>query len=80
MFLSVHSYRGGTGKSSISANLRVFMAGEGLNVGLVDMDLQSPGLGEETLLSIALSDVLLPASPCSLAGSFFLSFAAVVPF
>lgn len=43
-FISVHSYRGGTGKSNITANLGVLMAGRGLQVGLVDMDIQSPGI------------------------------------
>ncbi len=43
-FLSIHSYRGGTGKSNITANLGVIMAGKGLNIGLVDMDIQSPGI------------------------------------
>ncbi|RJR36864.1 MAG: MinD/ParA family protein [Desulfobacteraceae bacterium] len=41
---SIHSYRGGTGKSNITANLGVLMAGIGLNVGLTDMDIQSPGI------------------------------------
>ncbi len=43
-FLSIHSYRGGTGKSNITANLGVLMACRGLRVGLVDMDMQSPGI------------------------------------
>ncbi len=42
--ISVHSYRGGTGKSNITANLGVLLAERGLNVGLVDMDIQSPGI------------------------------------
>ena len=42
--VSVHSYRGGTGKSNITANLGALLAAEGLNVGLVDMDIQSPGI------------------------------------
>ncbi|HPB32603.1 MAG TPA: MinD/ParA family protein [Candidatus Sumerlaeota bacterium] len=43
-FISIHSYRGGTGKSNITANLGVLLAARGLNVGLVDMDIQSPGI------------------------------------
>lgn len=43
-FISIHSYRGGTGKSNITANLGIVLAGRGLNVGLVDMDIQSPGI------------------------------------
>jgi septum site-determining protein MinD len=43
-FISIHSYRGGTGKSNLTANLGALMAEEGLQVGLVDMDMQSPGI------------------------------------
>lgn len=43
-FISIHSYRGGTGKSNITANLGVLMAQCGHHVGLVDMDIQSPGI------------------------------------
>ena len=42
--ISIHSYRGGTGKSNVTANVGALLAGRGLNVGLVDMDMQSPGL------------------------------------
>ncbi len=42
--ISIHSYRGGTGKSNITANLGVLMAEQGLSVGLTDMDIQSPGI------------------------------------
>ncbi|MEW5734129.1 MAG: MinD/ParA family protein [Thermodesulfobacteriota bacterium] len=42
--ISVHSFRGGTGKSNISANLAVCMAMRGLRVGVVDTDIQSPGI------------------------------------
>jgi MinD-like ATPase involved in chromosome partitioning or flagellar assembly len=41
--VSVHSYRGGTGKSNLTANLAVTVAGQGARVGLVDTDIQSPG-------------------------------------
>ncbi|MCP3759935.1 MinD/ParA family protein [Streptomyces sp. TBY4] len=40
----VHSYRGGTGKSSVLANLALLLAGEGRRVGVVDTDIQSPTL------------------------------------
>lgn len=43
-FISIHSYRGGTGKSNITANLCVLLAARGLKVGLTDMDIQSPGI------------------------------------
>ncbi|MET9884102.1 MinD/ParA family protein [Streptomyces sp. NPDC006430] len=40
----VHSHRGGTGKSSVLANLALLIAGEGRRVGVVDTDIQSPTL------------------------------------
>jgi septum site-determining protein MinD len=42
--ISVHSFRGGTGKSNTSANLAALMAADGLRVGVVDTDIQSPGI------------------------------------
>jgi septum site-determining protein MinD len=42
--ISVHSFRGGTGKSNTSANLGALMAMKGLRVGVVDTDIQSPGI------------------------------------
>lgn len=42
--LSVHSFRGGTGKSNTTANLAVVFAARGLRVGVIDTDIQSPGL------------------------------------
>ncbi|GAB4420691.1 MAG: MinD/ParA family protein [Anaerolineales bacterium] len=42
--LSVHSFRGGTGKSNTTANLAALLAMEGKRVGVVDTDIQSPGI------------------------------------
>jgi MinD-like ATPase involved in chromosome partitioning or flagellar assembly len=42
--ISVHSYRGGTGKSNTTANLATLLAARGLNVGIVDTDIYSPGV------------------------------------
>ena len=42
--ISIHSFRGGTGKSNITANLAVWVAQEGHRVGIVDTDIQSPGI------------------------------------
>jgi MinD-like ATPase involved in chromosome partitioning or flagellar assembly len=42
--ISVHSFRGGTGKSNSSANLTYLCALQGLRVGVVDTDIQSPGI------------------------------------
>jgi MinD-like ATPase involved in chromosome partitioning or flagellar assembly len=42
--ISIHSFRGGTGKSNVTANLAMLLAQNGGRVGVVDTDLQSPGL------------------------------------
>ena len=42
--ISVHSFRGGTGKSNTTANLAALLAQEGRRVGVVDTDIQSPGI------------------------------------
>jgi MinD-like ATPase involved in chromosome partitioning or flagellar assembly len=42
--ISTHSFRGGTGKSNTTANLAVMAARAGHRVGVVDTDIQSPGI------------------------------------
>jgi MinD-like ATPase involved in chromosome partitioning or flagellar assembly len=42
--ISVHSFRGGTGKSNTTANIAVLLAMDGNRVGIVDTDIQSPGI------------------------------------
>jgi len=42
--ISVHSYRGGTGKSNLTANMAALLASSGLRIGVVDTDIQSPGI------------------------------------
>ncbi len=42
--ISIHSYRGGTGKSNTTANLGVLFAARGLNVAIIDTDIYSPGV------------------------------------
>lgn len=42
--ISVHSFRGGTGKSNLSANVATLLALEGKRVGVIDTDIQSPGI------------------------------------
>jgi MinD-like ATPase involved in chromosome partitioning or flagellar assembly len=42
--VSVHSFRGGTGKSNTTANLASLLAIGGARVGVVDTDIQSPGI------------------------------------
>jgi MinD-like ATPase involved in chromosome partitioning or flagellar assembly len=42
--VAIHSFRGGTGKSNVTANLATLVAMTGKRVGVVDTDLQSPGI------------------------------------
>jgi MinD-like ATPase involved in chromosome partitioning or flagellar assembly len=61
--ISVHSFRGGTGKSNLSANLATLLALGGRRVGVVDTDIQSPGIHvifslEEGQINRALNDYL----------------------
>lgn len=42
--VSIHSYRGGTGKSNFTANLATTVASQGYRVGVVDTDVPSPGI------------------------------------
>lgn len=61
--VSVHSYRGGTGKSNTTANLAASIAMQGCRVGIVDTDIQSPGIHvlfgfDESKINLALNDFL----------------------
>jgi MinD-like ATPase involved in chromosome partitioning or flagellar assembly len=42
--ISIHSFRGGTGKSNTTANVASLLAAEGHRVGVIDTDIQSPGI------------------------------------
>lgn len=42
--ISAHSFRGGTGKSNITANIAAILAQRGGRVGVFDGDIQSPGI------------------------------------
>lgn len=42
--ISIHSFRGGTGKSNTTANIAATLASQGLKVGVIDTDIQSPGI------------------------------------
>jgi septum site-determining protein MinD len=62
-FIAIHSYRGGTGKSNMTANLAVSLALQGKRVGLVDTDIQSPGVNilfnlEDNRITRTLNDYL----------------------
>ncbi|TFG05512.1 hypothetical protein EU538_11310 [Candidatus Thorarchaeota archaeon] len=41
---TVHSYKGGTGKTTLAANMAVILAQRGLDVGILDLDFQAPSL------------------------------------
>jgi septum site-determining protein MinD len=61
--ISIHSFRGGTGKSNLTANVAALLAAEGRRVGVVDTDIQSPGIHvlfgmEEAEMPHALNDYL----------------------
>jgi MinD-like ATPase involved in chromosome partitioning or flagellar assembly len=61
--ISTHSFRGGTGKSNTTANLAVLVAREGHRVGVIDTDIQSPGIHvifqlAESSVTNALNDYL----------------------
>jgi MinD-like ATPase involved in chromosome partitioning or flagellar assembly len=61
--ISVHSFRGGTGKSNLLANLAAIMACHGQRVGIIDADIQSPGIHvlfglNEEKMNYALNDYL----------------------
>src|SRR6266516_1164857 len=42
--ISIHSFRGGTGKSNMAANVATLLAAGGQRIGVVDTDIQSPGI------------------------------------
>ncbi|NEO92955.1 MAG: MinD/ParA family protein [Moorea sp. SIO3G5] len=42
--IAIHSYRGGAGKTNITASLATIVASQGYRVGIVDADLHNPGI------------------------------------
>ncbi len=61
--VSIHSFRGGTGKSNVTANLSAQFARKGYRVGVIDTDIQSPGIHvlfglDEEKMDKALNDYL----------------------
>jgi septum site-determining protein MinD len=61
--ISVHSFRGGTGKSNTTANVAALLAAQGNRVGVVDTDIMSPGIHilfgmDETKMIYSLNDYL----------------------
>lgn len=63
IIVSTHSFRGGTGKSNLTANITSLLAQKGLRVGVVDTDIQSPGIHvlfglDETSIGRSLNEYL----------------------
>jgi len=61
--ISIHSFRGGTGKSNVTANVASLFAQQGKRVGVIDTDIQSPGIHvlfglDEDKIDKALNDYL----------------------
>jgi septum site-determining protein MinD len=61
--VSIHSFRGGTGKSNVTANVAAQFARKGERVGVIDTDIQSPGIHvlfgmDEQQIDKALNDYL----------------------
>ncbi|MCX6053388.1 MAG: MinD/ParA family protein [Chloroflexi bacterium] len=61
--ISVHSFRGGTGKSNSCANLAALLAAQGKRIGVVDTDILSPGIHvlfrvEDSEIQYTLNDYL----------------------
>ncbi|BAZ52087.1 cell division inhibitor [Nostoc sp. NIES-4103] len=61
--IAVHSFRGGTGKSNLIANIAATLTLKGQRVGIVDTDIQSPGIHiifglKEDKIQLALNDYL----------------------
>lgn len=61
--ISIHSFRGGTGKSNITANVATQVAMRGYRVAIVDTDINSPGIHvlfgfDETRINRSLNDYL----------------------
>jgi septum site-determining protein MinD len=66
--ISIHSFRGGTGKSNLTANVATQVAMRGHRVGIVDTDINSPGIHvlfgfDETRITRALNDYLWGKAP-----------------
>lgn len=92
--VSVHSFRGGTGKSNLTANVAVKLAERDLRVGVIDTDMQSPGIhvlfgmaGKEVTGSLndflfrraLIDEVVHDVTPVGVAGRVFLIPSSVQP-
>ena len=92
--VSVHSFRGGTGKSNITANVAVQLSQRALRVGMIDTDIQSPGIhvlfgldGAEIDASLndhlfrgrPIAEVAVDVTPAGVGGSIHLIPSSVQP-
>jgi MinD-like ATPase involved in chromosome partitioning or flagellar assembly len=57
MWISFHSYKGGTGKTNISGNLASYLTSKYLKVGLVETDVSGPGI--HALFSLKIKKTLV---------------------
>ncbi len=87
--IAIHSYKGGTGKTTLIANLAALFAASGLNVCLLDLDMYAPSLTSyfrksprwfiNDLLSgeVKASDVVVDLGPeLALKGKFLIGFSS----
>ncbi len=61
--ISIHSFRPGTGKSNIAANIATILAATGQRIGIIDTDLHSPAIPllfgiDERIIEHSLNDFL----------------------
>jgi MinD-like ATPase involved in chromosome partitioning or flagellar assembly len=92
--VSIHSFRGGTGKSNTTANLATVLAQSGRRVGVIDTDIQSPGIhvlfglnGEEITASLndflwhgrAIEEAAHDVTPTGASGKLFLIPSSIKP-
>ena len=69
-YIAVHSFKGGTGKSTVSANTAAALALSGKRVAVMDMDLEGPGIHvifgvKESDVKFTLNDVLVDKAKIS---------------
>jgi septum site-determining protein MinD len=92
--VSIHSFRGGTGKSNTTANLATVLAQSGRRVGVIDTDIQSPGIhvlfglaGDEITASLndflwhgrAIEEAAHDVTPAGASGKLFLIPSSIKP-
>ena len=90
----MHSFRGGTGKSNLTANVAAQLARDGMHVGVIDADVQSPGIhvlfglsGDDITASLndflfentPIEDVAIDVTPPGLTGRIHLIPSSIQP-